>query len=579
METNEPGHIYRQINNVKFFKHKINENNENEYLMHLDCNENQFFIDLNSYQLDEYENICSNNSTWFSLKHAKNNKNNKLNMFKINEGDVIKIGKIIIRITKIKFESEKKTNKKKINIDINDDNYNDNDNDKLSNSLTTERIKDLKEICPNKIIKKNNIDYIFNTNNISTMENNIIKTSKVEDEKENNDILSINKNSAHKNKNKTNLMKIEKNNSSLKSKTPFSDLGSKYCRICYLDEDTDSNPLIQPCLCSGSLKYIHLDCLRQWIGTRNWTRVEKNDHCCIYLIKEIDCELCKSNLPDYIRHKNKLYKIFEFKTEYKNYISFENLTLDKQKNKFIYVINLDNKKEIKIGRGHEANILLSDISVSRVHCILNVHNNNIYLEDNDAKYGTLVLVQTKRLNLIDNVELNLQIGRSFINCKVKRPFKLFTCCDNIDEMINYNIYFKQNEKKIGMKKVLTVKTEVDDEDKENEFILDKEEIKNDKISPKKKEESVLEMDIGIDADENVNSSNINISKYTFLSNDNSKNLLLNSMSFRRIDIISSVKMNINKGKGLSRNFELNGLSNSTGLIPNTQRTGKFFSNK
>ena len=42
-----------------------------------------------------------------------------------------------------------------------------------------------------------------------------------------------------------------------------------------LDEDTDSNPLIQPCLCSGSLKYIHLDCLRQWIGTRNWTRVEK----------------------------------------------------------------------------------------------------------------------------------------------------------------------------------------------------------------------------------------------------------------------------------------------------------------
>ena len=109
--------------------------------------------------------------------------------------------------------------------------------------------------------------------------------------------------------------------------------------------------------------------------------------------------------------------------------------------------------------------------------------------------------------------------------------------------------------------------------------MDKEEIKNDKISPKKKEESVLEMDIGIDADENVNSSNINISKYTFLSNDNSKNLLLNSMSFRRIDIISSVKMNINKGKGLSRNFELNGLSNSTGLIPNTQRTGKFFSNK
>ena len=99
-----------------------------------------------------------------------------------------------------------------------------------------------------------------------------------------------------------------------KNKTPFSDINQKCCRICYLDEETDSNPLIQPCQCSGSLKYIHLECLRHWIGTRNWTRVENNDHCCIYLIKEIDCELCKSKLPDYIRHKNKLYKIIEFKT-------------------------------------------------------------------------------------------------------------------------------------------------------------------------------------------------------------------------------------------------------------------------
>ena len=30
--------------------------------MHLDCNQDQFYIDINSYKLDEYENICSNNS-------------------------------------------------------------------------------------------------------------------------------------------------------------------------------------------------------------------------------------------------------------------------------------------------------------------------------------------------------------------------------------------------------------------------------------------------------------------------------------------------------------------------------------
>ena len=539
--------------------------------MHLDCNDSQFFIDLNSYKLDEYENICSNNSTWFSLKHPKNNKNNKLNMFKINEGDVIKIGKIIIRIRKVKFESEKKNFRKKINIDINEDIS----NDKLSNSLTTERITDLKEVGQNNILNINN-NNIISKKILSNKENNIERPI-FEEEKENIDILSLNKNSIKKSNTKIINKKTENKYYSSKSKTPFSDINHKSCRICYLDDETESNPLIQPCLCSGSMKYIHLECLRQWIGTRNWTRVENSDNCCIYLIKEVDCELCKSKLPDYIRHKNKLYKIIEFKAEYKNYISFENLTLDKQRNKFIYVINLDNKNEIKIGRGHESNILLSDISVSRVHCMLKVQNNSVYLEDNEAKYGTLVLVQTQRLNLIENMDLDLQIGRSFINCKVKRPFKLFRCCDSDNEIINYNLYFKQNAKKIGMKKVLTVKTEIDeDEEKANEFVLEKEEeIKSNKKLIKKEEEPILEIDIGVDEAENVDISNINISKYTFISNNNCKNLLLNSVNFRKIDIISSFKSSTHKGSGLSRNFELNGFNNSTGLIPKTQRAGKI----
>ena len=535
--------------------------------MQLECNEDQFSIDINPYKLDEYENICSQNSTWFSLKTDKKNQNNKLNLFKINEGDVIKIGKIIIRIRKIKFENMKQNNKKKLNIDINEDYKN--ENDKLSNSLTTERINDLKEIAINN--KENHID---NMNRENIVQN--LNLNKPEEEKKE-EIILLNKNSDKvSNKKYTNKSPENKNFSEKsKSKTPFSDYNQKCCRICYLDEDTDSNPLIQPCQCSGSLRYIHMDCLRHWIGTRNWTMVENNDHCCIYLIKEIDCELCKTKLPDYIRHKNKLYKIIEFKTEFKNYISFENLTLDKHKNKFIYVVNLDNKKEIKIGRGQEANIILSDISVSRVHCILNVNNKNVYLEDNDAKYGTLVLVQAQKLNLIDNMDLNLQIGRSFINCKTKTPFKLFSCCSNSKEIINYNLYFKQNAKKIEMKKILTVKTEVEEENPK-EFILEKKnEIKSNKNISKKLEEPIMEIDLGIDEDENVDTSNI-ISKYTFISNDNCKNLLLNSVCLRRIDILSSLKNNTSRNKGIQRNSDLNNLLNSTGLIPNTHRTGNIF---
>ena len=470
IETNESGHVYRQFNNVKFYNHKLNETKENEYLMHLDCNENQFFIDVNSYKIDDDENICSNNSTWFSLKSDKKNKNNRLNMFKISEGDVIKIGKIIIRIRKIKFQSDKHNNKK-INIDINNNKY------ELSNSSKSESVSVLRELGTNSLF-----NYNINNNNVQNdIILNTVKKQKEEEDKEN-EMLSINKTSNKKvNSKKINFKTPEKIFFEENQKKKSTDFPSRCCRICYLEEETESNPLIQPCLCSGSLKYIHLDCLKKWIGTRNWTRVENNENVCIYLIKEIDCELCKNKLPDYIRHKNKLYKIIEFKIDFKNYISFENLTLDKQKNKFIYVINLDKKKDIKIGRGHEANIILSDISVSRVHCVLNVYNKNVYLQDNEAKYGTLVLVQTPRLNIIDNIDLNLQIGRSFINCKNKTPFKLFKCCDNNNEVINYNSYFKQNSKKIGMKKIHTVKTEIDEEEKEKEkeFILEnKENIDN-----------------------------------------------------------------------------------------------------
>ena len=534
--------------------------------MHLDCNENQFFIDVNSYKIDEYENICSNNSTWFSLKNDKKNRNNRMNMFKINEGDVLKIGKIIIRIRKIEFQSNKH-NDKKINIDINDNKY------ELSNSATSEKISILKEIGANSL---------FNFNNNINIQNTVKKQN--EEEEKEKEILSINKTSNKKiSSQKLNFITPEKIFLQENQKKKSTDFPQRCCRICYLEEETEINPLIQPCLCSGSLKYIHLECLRKWIGTRNWTQIENNENVCIYLIKEVDCELCKNKLPDYIRHKNKLYKIIDFKIDFKNYISFENLTLDKQKNKFIYIVNLDKKKEIKIGRGHEANIILSDISVSRVHCILNVYNKNVYLQDNEAKYGTLVLVQTQRLNIIDNVELNLQIGRSFINCKNKTPFRLFKCCDNSKEIINYNSYFKQNSKKIGMKKILTVKTEIDEEEKEKEnekeFILEnKENIDNNinvQKTPEKKEEPVMEIDIGVDEDENANKYNINISKYTFTSNENSKNLLLNSMTLRRIDIISPLKDSYFKRKGISRNYELSALNNSTGLIPITHRTGKI----
>jgi pSer/pThr/pTyr-binding forkhead associated (FHA) protein len=49
----------------------------------------------------------------------------------------------------------------------------------------------------------------------------------------------------------------------------------------------------------------------------------------------------------------------------------------------------------KLGRGHESDVRVSDISVSRCHAILkyNEEEGSYYLEDNLSKFGTLVLAK------------------------------------------------------------------------------------------------------------------------------------------------------------------------------------------
>lgn len=178
------------------------------------------------------------------------------------------------------------------------------------------------------------------------------------------------------------------------------------------EDDAIENPLIHPCKCSGTMKYIHLGCLKQWIGTQSCVKVDSNEDCCIYLIHKIQCELCKENLPDSIQHNKKIFDIVDFGKDYSNYMTIEALTLDKYKNKYLYVVNLDNDKDIKIGRGHDTNLLLSDISVSRLHCKISKSKNNFFIEDFDSKFGTLILMQNPIFQLNTEIPLNIQIGRT-----------------------------------------------------------------------------------------------------------------------------------------------------------------------
>jgi hypothetical protein len=234
---------------------------------------------------------------------------------------------------------------------------------------------------------------------------------------------------------------------------------AKICRICYMEEDSDSkNPLVQPCKCSGSMKYIHLNCLKQWLFTKSCTRLEKKKNFSIFIIKPVECELCKTKLPDFIMHNNKLYELLDFRTEFENHLTIESLTIDKNNNKCLYVINLDDNYSIKIGRGSQSDLTLSDISVSRVHSIITIYNQNIFIEDNNSKFGTLVLVQTPKLALGENLPLYIQVGRTFLECRINETFSFFSCC-GASENLCMNYYFDQNlePRRNNLRTIFTVK--------------------------------------------------------------------------------------------------------------------------
>lgn len=69
------------------------------------------------------------------------------------------------------------------------------------------------------------------------------------------------------------------------------------CKIC-LSEEEPTNPMISPCSCTGSMKYIHLECLREWLEGKK--HMKETPYVNSYIWKGLECEICKSPYNDII---------------------------------------------------------------------------------------------------------------------------------------------------------------------------------------------------------------------------------------------------------------------------------------
>ena len=253
------------------------------------------------------------------------------------------------------------------------------------------------------------------------------------------------------------------------------------CRICYGENNTDENPLIVPCTCKGSMKYIHYDCLKNWLNAKieeelSDDSTEKNNMECIsYNKNSICCELCKTKYPDYLIHNNIYYNILFYKPNYKEFIIFESMKVGKDKTKHYHVVTFDDRDFINIGRANECELSIAELSVSRFHCMIHKENGNIFLEDNTSKFGTLVLIQNKNMIMNEFTPLRLQVNKTFIKFKLEIPFSFsLNCCGRQNTFEGKKLdYHEQNKKGFDILSYFVIKNDntvwgIDDDNNEEE---------------------------------------------------------------------------------------------------------------
>ena len=49
------------------------------------------------------------------------------------------------------------------------------------------------------------------------------------------------------------------------------------CKVCWGNEQTKENPLLNSCKCDGSVRFIHFECLKFWLKQK-MTRKEESNH-------------------------------------------------------------------------------------------------------------------------------------------------------------------------------------------------------------------------------------------------------------------------------------------------------------
>lgn len=185
------------------------------------------------------------------------------------------------------------------------------------------------------------------------------------------------------------------------------------CKVCLCSQETDNDPLISPCLCKGSVAKIHVGCLKQWINSK--VKKQINDIALSYNFTKFECEICKTPFPQIIKVQDKQIEMMTIQKPNKPYIILESLNRNigelSKEERCLHLISAKEGIPLKIGRGHQCQIRLTDISVSRSHAQITFKDDQFFIRDTKSKFGTLIKLD-EMLPMKKEQTIKVQFGRS-----------------------------------------------------------------------------------------------------------------------------------------------------------------------
>jgi RING-variant domain len=193
-----------------------------------------------------------------------------------------------------------------------------------------------------------------------------------------------------------------------------------FCRICLETYETDTNPFIFACLCSGTMGYTHLECFSEWILSK--LSVEIHENYKIISWESIKCESCKFRIPEVLKFGEIEFDFLSSLLPEGFYMVLEPSKSVSKISKKIFIISLNNIETFFIKP--EGQVIFNTFPTDQAYFYVN--KNKICLKNSSQSNETLVMV-TKSIVMAQGDSCSLVNGSTRIDLSVKKSSKKFFC--------------------------------------------------------------------------------------------------------------------------------------------------------